>query len=68
VTNCLKATGYQLGLLANFGHYPLLEWARLPNIKDFKAREKECQQAGMKKWTEIDCESFYFSDGEDGER
>ncbi len=36
VMNCLKATGFQLGLLANFGHYPLLEWVRIPNIKDRK--------------------------------
>lgn len=29
VINYLKATGYKLGLLANFGHYPGLEWERL---------------------------------------
>jgi len=34
VTNYLKATGYQLGLLYNFGHYPLLERCRLANTKD----------------------------------
>lgn len=67
VTNCLKATGYQLGLLANFGHYPLLEWVRLPNIKDFNAKEKECKQAEMRKWTDIDLGSFCFSDGGDEE-
>ena len=27
--NYLKATGYRLGILANFGHYPLLEWERV---------------------------------------
>lgn len=54
VTNCLKATGYQLGLLANFGHYPLLEWVRLPNIKDFKSKETECKQAQIRKWTEME--------------
>jgi GxxExxY protein len=26
--NYLKATGYRLGLLVNFGHYPKLEWER----------------------------------------
>jgi GxxExxY protein len=46
VTNWLKATGFQLGLLANFGHYPLLEWARLPNIKDYKVAEKEYGDCG----------------------
>ena len=34
VMNYLKATGYQLGILYNFGHYPLLETIRIPNIKD----------------------------------
>jgi GxxExxY protein len=33
VMNYLKATGYQLGILYNFGHYPLLEIARVPNIR-----------------------------------
>ena len=27
--NYLKATGYRLGLLINFGHHPGLEWERL---------------------------------------
>jgi len=27
--NYLAATGFQLGLLVNFGHYPKLEWERL---------------------------------------
>jgi GxxExxY protein len=31
VMNYLKATGYRLGLLVNFGHYPLLEKVRLIN-------------------------------------
>ncbi|MCI0661293.1 MAG: GxxExxY protein [Acidobacteria bacterium] len=34
VLNYLKATDYHLGLLYNFGHYPLLEFERIPNIKD----------------------------------
>jgi len=34
VTNYLKATDFQLGILYNFGHYPLLEIIRIPNIKD----------------------------------
>jgi GxxExxY protein len=33
VMNYLKATDYQLGILYNFGHYPLLEIARVPNIR-----------------------------------
>ncbi|MGH9843961.1 MAG: GxxExxY protein, partial [Blastocatellia bacterium] len=33
VMNCLKATGFQLGLLYNFGHYPLVEKERIPNIR-----------------------------------
>ena len=30
--NYLKATGMQLGFLLNFGHHPLLEEIRIPNI------------------------------------
>ena len=29
VHNYLKATGFGLGLLVNFGHHPLLEWERI---------------------------------------
>lgn len=29
VHNYLKATGYKLGILANFGNYPQLEWERI---------------------------------------
>ena len=29
VLNYLHATGYELGLLVNFGHYPKLEWERI---------------------------------------
>jgi hypothetical protein len=67
-TNCLKATGFQLGLLANFGHYPLLEWAPLPNIKDYKSGEKEREQAEMRKRTVIDWDSVHVSGNGDEER
>jgi GxxExxY protein len=29
VHNYLRATGHRVGLLANFGHYPKLEWERI---------------------------------------
>lgn len=29
VYNYLKATGYRLGLLVNFGHYPKVEYERI---------------------------------------
>jgi len=31
--NYLNATGYKLGLLVNFGHYPKLEWERIANTE-----------------------------------
>lgn len=31
VTNYLKATGFEVGLLFNFGHFPLLEQVRVVN-------------------------------------
>jgi GxxExxY protein len=34
VLNYLKATGYKLGLLVNFGHHPMLEWERIANTRD----------------------------------
>ncbi|MBU4198537.1 MAG: GxxExxY protein [Kiritimatiellae bacterium] len=33
VINYLQATGFKLGLLVNFGHYPKLEWERLANTR-----------------------------------
>ncbi len=33
VMNYLKATGYKLGLLVNFGHHPQLEYERIVNTK-----------------------------------
>ncbi|MDQ6631080.1 MAG: GxxExxY protein [Verrucomicrobiota bacterium] len=33
VLNYLNATGFDLGLLVNFGHYPKLEYERIANTK-----------------------------------
>jgi GxxExxY protein len=33
VLNYLAATGFELALLVNFGHYPTLEWERIANTK-----------------------------------
>jgi GxxExxY protein len=38
VLNYLKATGFELGILVNFGHYPLLEIVRVANSKGYVAR------------------------------
>lgn len=34
ILNYLNATGIELGLLVNFGHYPGLEWERIVNTLD----------------------------------
>ena len=39
VLNYLSATGYHLGLLVNFGHYPQAEWERL--VKTTPCEKKE---------------------------
>jgi len=31
--NYLSATGHQLGLLVNFGHYPQMEWERIAHTR-----------------------------------
>lgn len=33
VLNYLASTGFELGLLVNFGHHPKLEWERIANTK-----------------------------------
>ena len=41
VLNYLNASGMQLGILANFGHYPKLECRRIALTRD-KSRRTEC--------------------------
>ena len=41
VLNYLSATGFKLGLLVNFGHYPSLEYERLAKTQRVKTREKD---------------------------
>jgi|KBSSwiStaDraftv2_1062776.scaffolds.fasta_scaffold33629_2 GxxExxY protein len=36
--NYLKATGMKVGVLINFGHYPILEWKRLVFTKEVAPR------------------------------
>lgn len=36
VQNYLNATGFKLGLLVNFGHYPKLEWERIANTRNLR--------------------------------
>ncbi|PYL55810.1 MAG: GxxExxY protein [Verrucomicrobia bacterium] len=38
--NYLSVTGFELGLLVNFGHYPKLEYERIAN-KDQEKKEKD---------------------------
>ena len=37
--NYLNATGFELGLLVNFGHYPKLEWERMARTQKQKVRK-----------------------------
>lgn len=39
VLNYLNATGFELGLLVNFGHYPKLEWERIVRTAQTKPKE-----------------------------
>ena len=36
--NYLNATGFELGLLVNFGHYPGLEYERIAKTQRIKAK------------------------------
>jgi len=40
IINYLKATGYQLGLLVNFGHYPRIECERYVNLPNYIGRQE----------------------------
>jgi GxxExxY protein len=41
VLNYLSATGYELGLLVNFGHYPRLEYERLARTRHKEPRPED---------------------------
>jgi GxxExxY protein len=43
VQNYLKATGFQLGLLVNFGHYPKIEIERIANTRGRHGPAAECR-------------------------
>ena len=40
--NYLHATGFELGLLVNFGHYPKLEYERIAKTQHIKSRTDLC--------------------------
>jgi GxxExxY protein len=44
VINYLNATGFKLGLLINFGHYPKLEWERIAHTARETSRTREGQE------------------------
>ena len=39
IINYLKATGFKLGLLVNFGHYPRIECERYVNLPGYVGRQ-----------------------------
>lgn len=41
VLNYLNATGFKLGLLVNFGHYPKLEWERIVNTNTGESEQPQ---------------------------
>lgn len=43
VHNYLKASGYKLGILVNFGHYPKLEWERIVNERAKDSNREICE-------------------------
>jgi len=47
VLNYLNATGFKLGLLVNFGHYPKLEWERIVNTRSVEAIHAGQPPAGL---------------------
>jgi GxxExxY protein len=47
VLNYLNATGFKLGLLVNFGHYPKLEWERIANTRLVEAIHAGQPPAGL---------------------
>jgi GxxExxY protein len=47
VLNYLNATGFKLGLLVNFGHYPKIEWERIVNTRGAKAVQTGEPPAGV---------------------
>jgi len=36
--NYLQATGFELGILVNFGHYPKLEYERIAKTRQIKIK------------------------------
>ena len=45
--NYLHATRFELALLVNFGHYPLLEYERFGNLDGYRSIDEE-----IKTWVE----------------
>ena len=47
VLNYLNATGIQVGLLVNFGHFPKLEYERIVNLKKLPADNTDNADTGL---------------------
>ena len=43
VLNYLSATGFRLGLLVNFGHYPRIEWERIAKTRGQELSETQTE-------------------------
>jgi GxxExxY protein len=58
VMNYLKATGFELGLLVNFGHHPRVEYERIVASETLRLKAKETYQRNERNYGDTDASTF----------